>query len=533
MSQLGQYGSLAGGAINTLTGNVGGNIGPLGGNVNIVGAGIVTVTGNPATNTLTITSVGGAGTVTALHPDAGADALPTVLGVINVLGGANIATASAANTINVALIASPSVAGSLTAGTYIRATLGNIVTTNGSFIVGSPANAALANNITLQKDRAGAIIVAGDPLGSINFSGYDGAAYHISSRITSTCPIGTTVAAGRVASDLQFYTSPDAVGAAISRMAINSSGNVTIFTPDAGLGLEIIAGGMEVDAGSLVVAAGNIGINETVNDAACNALYFYKSRVGAIVHAADDIGKIDFVGFDGVGGQIAARILASVPLGTTPGVGRVPSELSFWTTPDAISAVVERVLISDAGNVTIFAPDAGVGLQINNGGMTIAAGNVTITPFGWGAVISNGTGVLSSQTPGLAGTVLTSNGVAAAPTWQAAAIGITWSREIGTPVAIVANHGYVQANAGVGLTTFTLPAAAALGTTIEIIGESAGGWVITQAAGQSIQMGNVSTTVGAGGSLWSTNRYDTVTLRCRVVDTTWSVVAAVGNLVAA
>jgi hypothetical protein len=43
------------GMVNTLTGNVGGAVGPLAGNINVVGGGGVTVTGNPATNTLTIT----------------------------------------------------------------------------------------------------------------------------------------------------------------------------------------------------------------------------------------------------------------------------------------------------------------------------------------------------------------------------------------------------------------------------------------------------------------------------------------------
>ena len=45
--------------IETLTGNVGGAVGPTGGNINVVGAGAILVTGNPGTSTLTITSTGG------------------------------------------------------------------------------------------------------------------------------------------------------------------------------------------------------------------------------------------------------------------------------------------------------------------------------------------------------------------------------------------------------------------------------------------------------------------------------------------
>ena len=47
-----------GGSVGTLTGNAGGIVGPTAGNINIVGAGGVTVTGNPGTHTLVITDTG-------------------------------------------------------------------------------------------------------------------------------------------------------------------------------------------------------------------------------------------------------------------------------------------------------------------------------------------------------------------------------------------------------------------------------------------------------------------------------------------
>jgi len=106
--------------------------------------------------------------------------------------------------------------------------------------------------------------------------------------------------------------------------------------------------------------------------------------------------------------------------------------------------------------------------------------------------------------------------------------GVTWSREAGAAVAAAVNHGYINTNAG--LTTITLPATAALGTIIEVCGESAGLWTIAQNAGQSIQFGNLSTTVGVGGSLSSTNRYDTVKIVCRIANTTFSVLSNVGVL---
>ena len=106
--------------------------------------------------------------------------------------------------------------------------------------------------------------------------------------------------------------------------------------------------------------------------------------------------------------------------------------------------------------------------------------------------------------------------------------GLAWSREAGAAVAAADNHGYINTN--VGLTTITLPVASTLGTTIAVMGESAAGWTIAQNAGQNIQFGNLSTTVGAGGSLSSSNRYDVVYLVCRVANTTWSVTSVVGIL---
>jgi len=128
-----------------------------------------------------------------------------------------------------------------------------------------------------------------------------------------------------------------------------------------------------------------------------------------------------------------------------------------------------------------------------------------------------GTGCVTTGTPGTNQIVFDVTGG-----------GITWSREAGAAVAAVVDSGYIPTN--VGLTTFTLPATAALGTIIEIAGETAAGWLIAQNAGQSIQFGNLATTVGVGGSLASTNQYDTVKLLCRVANTTFSVLSNVGIL---
>lgn len=82
--QLGTVGNGGTTMIQTVTGNTGGAVGPLAGNINIVGDGTtIEITGNPGTNTLTVVGLGGGGgTLTQLSGDVGF-ALPTA-GIINV-----------------------------------------------------------------------------------------------------------------------------------------------------------------------------------------------------------------------------------------------------------------------------------------------------------------------------------------------------------------------------------------------------------------------------------------------------------------
>lgn len=145
MSQMGVFGTGAtpppGTVVQTLTGNVGGPVGPDGANnINVVGGIDITVTGNPGTNTLTIdldgnvadtytadvgsatpaannltitggdniTTTGAGSTITidadgtladTFTTDAGS-AIPA-LSVLNILGGANVSTSGAGNTVTI------------------------------------------------------------------------------------------------------------------------------------------------------------------------------------------------------------------------------------------------------------------------------------------------------------------------------------------------------------------------------------------------------------------------------------------------
>jgi hypothetical protein len=105
--------------------------------------------------------------------------------------------------------------------------------------------------------------------------------------------------------------------------------------------------------------------------------------------------------------------------------------------------------------------------------------------------------------------------------------GLTWAIVV-INTAMQRNDGYI-ANA-VGTVQLLLPTVSVLGDIVRVAGITAGGWQITQSAGQQIQFGNLLTTVGVGGSLNSTASGDTVELVCVVANTSWMVLSGVGNI---
>lgn len=158
---------------------------------------------------------------------------------------------------------------------------------------------------------------------------------------------------------------------------------------------------------------------------------------------------------------------------------------------------------------------------------TIAPNVETLTGNVGGAVSPDA--LFNINIVGAGGTVVTGNPLTNTLTITTAGGGLTWSREVGAAVPLVNNHGYINTNAG--LTTFTLPVNAAVGDVIEIAGEGAGGWTIAQNALQSIIYNPLISTVGIGGSVSSSNRYDTIKIVCTVANTTWTTTANIGLLI--
>lgn len=188
--------------------------------------------------------------------------------------------------------------------------------------------------------------------------------------------------------------------------------------------------------------------------------------------------------------------------------GSAVSGVITLTTPQAIATTSSPMFAS----LTLTNP-----LTVGNGGTGIAT-----TPTNGQIPIGNGTTYTAatlSAGPGIS----IANG-SGSVTISGTGSGIGWTEVTGTTQAMVADNGYASSNAS--LVTLTLPATAAFGTAISIIGKGAGGWLIAQNSGQNIRVGSASSTVGVGGSVASTNRYDSINLICTTADTTWTVTGA-------
>lgn len=145
-------------------------------------------------------------------------------------------------------------------------------------------------------------------------------------------------------------------------------------------------------------------------------------------------------------------------------------------------------------------------------------------------LVGGSSNAIVSIAPGTAGFVLTSNGASASPSYQAAVTGVfPYTVVTGATQTMSINNGYI-ASAAISGVAFTLPTTSAVGSILIIDSLSTGsGWTLDYAVGQSVQIGNTSSTVTTG-TLASTNSGDGVRLVCAIANLTWIVESSIGNI---
>jgi hypothetical protein len=128
-------------AIETLTGNSGGPVGPDGANnINVVGAGVITVAGNPGTSTLTITPSGSIASSFITNPATGV-ATPAA-GVLTFAGTGGITVTAGVSTVTIdgATISAGTITGNTGGAQPQLAGNWNIVTANSTVVVAGAAS---------------------------------------------------------------------------------------------------------------------------------------------------------------------------------------------------------------------------------------------------------------------------------------------------------------------------------------------------------------------------------------------------------
>lgn len=196
------------------------------------------------------------------------------------------------------------------------------------------------------------------------------------------------------------------------------------------------------------------------------------------------------------------------------------------------------VLIGE-GTSSIAATSAGTANQLLKSGGALADPSWTTATYPntvtqGDILIATGANAIGSLADVAVGQVLKSGGIGAAPAYGPLSefnIVDNTTGTVGSPTTVVVNTTYIADEAS-AITGFILPASAALGDMFVIMGNGPGGWQLKQNANQKIVGPGLTTTTGTSGSLSSTNRYDSVTLRAVVsgASTVWAVECSSGAL---
>ena len=231
----------------------------------------------------------------------------------------------------------------VTAGDII-VSLGDITATVGSITAG--ADLVAGNDITATAGNivatAGNVTAGGDMIATGNITTVAGQVFGGTVVSNTTVVAGTTITAGTGITSTLGNIVASAGGISATLGAVSAGTTVT-----AGTGVIATTGNVAALSGNLTASNVSVGVTGA-------AVGLSKSRAGGIIVTGDDLGAVVFTGHDGATFQIGAAI--SVVSTGTIGAGRVPADIVFSTTPDAVSADIDRVTIPADGGLVISAP---------------------------------------------------------------------------------------------------------------------------------------------------------------------------------
>lgn len=214
----------------------------------------------------------------------------------------------------------------------------------------------------------------------------------------------------------------------------------------------------------------------------------------------------------------------ATPAGAVTSVSGTTNRINVSPTTGAAVVDISASYVGQSSITTLGTITTGVwnGTAVNE-----THGGTNQTTYTTGDILyASGSNTLSKLAIGSTNQILTV--IAGIPSWQPASL-LPWTEVTGTSQTAAINNGYILNNAGV--VTVTLPSTYAIGSIVRLGGKGAGGWTVVANAGDTIHFGNQDST--SGGSLSSTNRYDSVELLAITANSDWLVLDSQGNLTVA
>ena len=506
MSHAGRYIAGTGAApLDSIKGNDCLAVGPDGaGNVDLLGAGAVTVSGDAATHTLTIGLVG----VATLYDTDNGDATP-VLGILNIKGGSNIATSALVNPPNTVTInVSGTTAHALQIGNVGQSLTSLGVATNGQIPIGSSANDPVLNTIT-----AGTGITVTNGAGTISIA-------------TNGAVVGETIT-GNTGGPLSPTAGNWNIVTANSTVVF--AGAVSTETLDFNITNLVLGSSLPALAGG----TGNTGVGQASLASLTSASF--SSMLGTSAGSSITTSSYNCaMGWDSLD-HLTTGSGQNVSIGAESGRDLVTGAFNTFIGRSAGLNYTG----SESSNICIGYSVRGTGaesntLHIGNGTSAVAGGLTQAFICGIDGVnVGSVAKVLTMASDQLGtATITAGSGITVTPgantiTISSIGAGLTWSVITANQTAAVEN-GYFCNKAGT--LALALPAASAIGDIIEVTNENTAlGVQFTQAAGQQILIGNTNTTLGATGTLTSSAVGDTLKIVCKTANTIWRVLDMVGN----
>lgn len=244
----------------TLSGNTGGPVGvDIFNNINVIGAGDLTVTGNPGTNTLTISQ---SGVVATSYVENSGTATPSG-GVLNVLGGTGITTVGAGNTITInATTATPLTFTENTGTATPSANNINILGTGGITTSGAGSTVSITTSgtvATLYTEDTGTATPSGGNLNIVGGTGIStsGAGNTVTITATGANLIWTVIAASQTLAVNHGYVCGGGGTLSLALPAVSALGDIIEVTLDGSTGWVITqSAGQQIRLGSSTSTSG-------------------------------------------------------------------------------------------------------------------------------------------------------------------------------------------------------------------------------------------------------------------------------------